>query len=61
MVLKRRFIKEVIGFGTSLGIVLDKYIKETLNLKKGDRLVFDVVRILKKKKEEKNDREEKTC
>lgn len=51
MVLKRRFIKEIISFGTSLGIVLDKVIKDTLRLEKGDEIVFDVVRVLKKKKE----------
>lgn len=33
-----RVVKEVINFGTSLGIVLDKVIKDTLKLEKGDIL-----------------------
>lgn len=54
--VKRRFVKEIIHFGTSLGIVVDKTIRQTLNVENnivvedGDMIVFDVVRIIKRKK-----------
>ncbi len=50
--LKRRYLKKVLRVGSSLGIVLDKVIVDTLGLEIGDKIVIDIVRKLKRKKED---------
>jgi len=51
-----RVIKKVLGIGTSIGIVLDKVIVESLGIKIGDELIIDIIKDFRKTKNDETKR-----